>query len=207
MSDELTTSPALPGEPDRPEAVEPRRGRGLRPALRQAAVIVVVFAIAGVICGFIWEAVWSPEPGEVVKHVWYPFSWDRAMPTDFAGTGWYVMVSIVAGLLLGAVLSWLQDRAELLTLAAMVVGGLLAAYLMRVVGLHRGPGDPQRIAKTAADGTKLPTELKLASWWLLTVLPGAALAGLSVVFLLVPKRGSRTATKSENAAVQPPVAG
>ena len=207
MSDELITSPAVPEGPDRPDAAQARPASTRLAALRQAAVIVLVFAVAGVICGFIWEAAWSPEPGEVVKHVWYPFSWDRAMPTDFAGTGWYVVVSIVAGVVLGGLLSWLQDRSELVTLAAVVVGGLLAAYLMRVVGLHRGPGDPQRIAKTAADGTKLPSELRLASWWLLMVLPGAALAALSVVFLTVTKRRPRPATKSENEAVQPPVGG
>lgn len=207
MSDELITSPAVPGEPDGPEAAERRHRGALLLSLRQAAVILVAFAVAGVICGFIWEAAWKPETGEVVKHVWYPFSWDRAMPTDFAGTGWYVVVSVVAGLILGALLSWLQDRAELVTLAAVVVGGLLAAYLMRVVGLHRGPGDPQKIAKTAADGTKLPTELRVASWWLLAVLPGAALTSLSVVFLTVTKRGSRGATKLENAAAHQPNAG
>lgn len=206
MSDELITSPAAPGEPERPQPVEPRRSL-LLPMLRQAAVILLVFAVAGVLCGFIWTAVWSPESGEVVKHVWYPFSWDRAMPTDFAGTGWYVMISIVAGLILGALLSWLQDRSELLTLAAVVVGGLLAAYLMRVVGLHRGPGDPQKIAKTAVDGTKLPTELRLASWWLLMVFPGAALASLSVVFLTVAKRGSRADRKLEKATAHRPIAG
>jgi len=207
MSDELITNPAVPGEPDRADAAEPRRTGALLHTVRQAAVIVLVFAVAGVACGFLWEAAWSPEPGEVLKHVWYPFSWDRAMPTDFAGTGWYVVISMIAGVILGGLLSWLQDRAELVTLAAVVVGALLAAYLMRVVGLHRGPGDPQRIAKTAADGTKLPSELRLASWWLLATMPGAALAALSVVFLTVTKRGSRPGAKSEKAAVQSPNAG
>ena len=177
MSDELTTSAAPGGW-----------RATLWPGLRQAAVIVVAFAVTGVVGGFLWEALWSPVKGEVAKHVWYPVSWDRAEPTDFAGTGWYVVIGLVIGVLVGGLAAWLLDRAEVVTLAAVVVGGLLAAYLMRVVGLHRGPGDPQRLAKTAANGTKLPSELTLANWWLLAVVPAGALAALSVVFLTVPKR-------------------
>lgn len=180
MSDQLIDVPASPA------ADAPRPA--WRGPLLQAAIILAVFAIVGVICGFLWEAWWTPAPGGVVKHVWYPLSFDRAAPTNFAGTGWYVSISLVAGLVLGAGAAWRLDRSELVTLAAVVAGGLLAALLMRTVGLHRGPGDPQRIAKTAADGTRLPSQLRLASWWLLAVFPGAALAGLSVVFLLVSKR-------------------
>lgn len=177
MSDQLTTA----------TAPAPQR-TGWLPVLGQAAVIVVAFAVVGVLCGFLWEAAWNPAQGEVVKHVWYPFSWDRAQPAYFAGTGWYVVIGFLAGVVVGGLASWRLDRAELVTLAALVVGGLLAAYLIRVVGLHRGPGNPQHAARTEVDGTKLPSELKLSSWWLLSVVPGGALAALSVVYLTVPKR-------------------
>jgi hypothetical protein len=188
MSDQLTTGTGGAAEPAAP-AERPAAGRTvLRVALIQAVAIVVAFAVVGVICGFIWAAVWSPAQGAVVKHVWYPISWDRAQPASFAGTGWYVIIGMVAGAIVGALAAWLGDRAELVTLAAVVLGGLLAAYLMRVVGLHRGPGDPQRLAKTAADGTRLPSQLTLTNWWMLAAVPGGALASLSVVFLTVTKR-------------------
>jgi len=187
MSDQLIDVP-----PTTPRAGTP----SWRVPLVQAAIVVVVFALAGVICGLLWEAWWTPAQGGVVKHVWYPLSFDRAAPSDFAGTGWYVAISVVAGVILGALAAWRLDRSELVTLAAVVVGGLLAAVVMRTVGLHRGPGDPQRIAKTAADGTRLPSQLRLASWWLLAAFPGAALAGLSGVFLLVSKRPPQGADRS-----------
>lgn len=208
MSDQLTTGTAGPSEPAQPAERRAGRGRDLRVALLQAGAIVVVFAVVGVICGFIWEAAWSPAQGEVVKHVWYPVSWDRAQPTYFAGTGWYVVIGTVAGAIVGALAAWLCDRAELVTLAAVIVGGLLAAYLMRVIGLHRGPGDPQRIAKTAADGTKLPSQLTLTNWWMLMAVPGGALATLSVVFLTVSKRAPRRHPQAvgEPAAAAPPAA-
>jgi hypothetical protein len=199
MSDELTATDAPP--PADHAAVRPRTVPDLRPGLGQAAVAVLAFAVVGVICGFLWESLWTPAQGAVVKHVWYPVSWDRAMPAQFDGTAWFVLIGLAAGAVLGVLCAWLLDRAELMTLAGVVVGGLLAAYLMRVVGLHRSPADPQRIAKTAADGTKLPSQLTLASWWLLMVLPGAALAGLSVVLLTLPKRGSKAEIARPGTAV------
>jgi len=185
MSDQLIApAPAAPSAPS---------SGMLRVALLQATLIVAVFAVVGALCGLLWERAWDPAKGEVVKHVWYPFSWDRAQPSYFDGTAWYVLIGVGSGLVLGALAALLLDRAELVTLAAVVVGGLLAAYLMRVVGLHRSPGNPQSIAKTAADGTKLPSQLRVASWWLLLVVPGGALASLGVIFLTAPKRGERRA--------------
>lgn len=178
MSDQLT-APAAPAARDRAWLL----------ALGQAAAIVVAFAVVGLLCGLLWEAAWTPAQGEVVKHVWYPISWDRAQPAYFAGTGWYVLIGFLAGVVVGGLAAWRLDRSELVTLAALVVGGLLAAYLMRVVGLHRGPGNPQHAAKTAADGTTLPSQLTLSRWWLLSIVPGGALAALAVVYLTLARRG------------------
>lgn len=183
MSDQLTASPDTPG------ATSPvSRSRGWRGPVLEAIVVIVAFAVVGAACGLIWEALWNPAPGEVVKHVWYPISWDRAQPDQFAAVGLFVIVGVVAGAVLGALAAWRLDRAELVTLAAVVVGGALAAYLMREVGLHRSPPDPQHLAKTAADGTKLPSSLPAPGWGLLAAFPGGGLAGLAIVFLTVTKR-------------------
>jgi hypothetical protein len=204
MSDQLI-APAAAG----PEA--PRSLGTWRVPLLQAVVIVVAFAVVGALCGLLWESVWTPAQGEVVKHVWYPFSWDRAQPTYFAGAAWYVVIGFAAGLVLGALSALLLDRAELVTLVAAVAGGLLAAYLMRVVGLHRAPGDPQSIAKTAADGTKLPSDLSAGSGWLVLGFPGGALTSVGVIFLTLAKRGGRPVPASEanlpDPAVEPPSRG
>ncbi|MCA1982505.1 hypothetical protein [Nocardioides nematodiphilus] len=181
-------------------AAEARVERG---ALRQAAVIVAIFAIAGVLCGLLWEALWTPAQGGVIKHVWYPVSWYAWQDTFFAASAWYIVVGAVAGLLLGALAAWRFDRAEMVSLAAVVVGGLVAALLMRLVGMHRGPGDPQAAAKTAADGVTLPSEFTAPSWWLLLVFPGSALASLGLYFMTVAKRG---ASGPENTTAQPPPA-
>ena len=175
-----------------------------RVVVRQGVLIVAVFAVVGVLCGLLWEALWTPAQGGVVKHVWYPMSWYAWQDTFFAATAWYIMVGAVAGLVLGALAAWRLDRAELVTLAAVVIGGLVAALLMRVVGVHRGPGDPQAAAKTAPDGATLPSEFSAPSWWLLAVFPGSALASLGILFMTVARRGASSSEKTE---VQTPSAG
>ncbi len=180
MSDQLTHT-ALPGA-DAP------RSRWAAPVLLvagQAVAVVALFAVVGIGCGMLWEHLWNPAQGVVSKHVWYPVSWDRAQPADFSGTGWYVSISIVAGLVLGAVVSLWLARSELVTLGAVLVGGLLAGFLIRQLGLHLSPSDPAVLAKTAADGTRLPSRLVLAGRSLMLVFPGAALVSLASVFLLV----------------------
>lgn len=167
----------------------------LRVALVQAVVIVLVFAAVGALCGLLWEAVWSPAPGAVLKHEWYPISWYAWQETIFAASAWYVVIGTVAGLVLGALGAWRLDGAELVTLAAVIVGGLVGALLMRTVGLHRGPGDPQVAAQTARDGARLPSELHAPSRWLLLAFPGGALASLGVLYLTVTKRGRRDAVQ------------
>ena len=63
---------------------------------------------------------------------------------------------VLAGLVLGALAAWLLDRSELVTLVAVVVGSVLAAYLMLRVGLPPQPAGPRTCSpRTAADGTKL----------------------------------------------------
>ncbi len=81
---------------------------------------------------------------------------------EFAGTGWYVVVAVVAGLVLGLVAGLLLDRDEIVTLVAVVVGSALAAWLMMKVGFHFRPPDPQAIAESAKDGTELPGRLDLS---------------------------------------------
>jgi hypothetical protein len=170
-----------------------------QPAAFQVTATLLGFAVAGALCGVLWEWLWNPAQGVVVKHVWYPVSWDRAQPADFSGTGWYVAIGLVVGLLLGALAAWRLDRWPIGTLVAVVVGGLVAAYLMRDIGYQLSPQDPALLAQDAADGTQLPSDLTLTSWYLLGAFPGAGLAGLALVFLLV---GGRSRFDEAQAAVE-----
>ena len=91
-------------------------------------LVVLGFAAAGVLAGFVWERLWTPPMGVVVDHRWGPAD-SLALQAQFSGTGWYVVVGAVAGLLLGVVATLLVDRAPVLTLLAVVVGAVLGKKL------------------------------------------------------------------------------
>jgi len=176
----------------------------LRHPVLQLIAVLLGLVVVGALCGLLWEWLWTPAQGVVVKHAWYPISWDRAQPADFSGTGWYVAISLVAGLVLGALAAWRVDHWPIATLVVVAVGGLVGAVLMRVVGYSVRPGDPNVLANTAANGTPLPSTLHLASWWLVLAMPGAALAGLTVVFLLAGGRAVEKSVLSEPAELSSP---
>jgi hypothetical protein len=155
----------------------------------ELGLVVVGFVLAGAAAGFVWERIWTPPNGVVVEHQWRPED-AIALQQQFSGTGWYVIVGMVAGLVLGVGASLLVDRVPLLTLAAVLVGAALAAWMMSSVGSSLGPGDPHQLAKSAADGTRLPSQLEVSGWSPFVALPVGALIGLLIVLIgLGPRAG------------------
>ena len=134
-----------------------------RPACARAWVLTVVasYAVVGAAAGWLWHALWNPTVGEVFQHVWYPD--EAGLRSDFSGTGLYVLVAAGAGLLLGLVFAFLGGRRPILTLVAVVAGSALAAWLMVLVGEALSPADPHVAAKTAEDGDKLPSTLRVSA--------------------------------------------
>ena len=154
----------------------------------QLGLVVAALAAVGALAGVVWQWIWTPTVGVVVDHRWTAGD-ALGLQHEFSGTGWYVAVALVAGLLAGVVAALLVDRAPLLTLAAVVVGSALAAWVMLLVGSALGPPDPDVVARTADDGTRLPMQLSVTgrSPWI--ALPSGALIGLLVVFIgLSPRR-------------------
>lgn len=139
----------------------PTRRRWAVPA-GQAGVILALFAGAGWLCGWLWWKFWSPAPtGVVFGGSWYPDPAAAGLSAEFAGTGTYVVVAVVGGLILGLVAGLLLDRDEIVTLVAVAAGSLLAGWLMHRVGVGLSPPDPAPLAKTLADETRLPGHLVL----------------------------------------------
>jgi hypothetical protein len=108
----------------------------------------------------VWEWLWTPPLGIVYHGKWIlePAGPDYA----FSGTGWYVVVALVAGLLTALVLGWVLVSGELTTLAAAVVGSVLAGWLMFTVGHTLGPPDPRPLAAAMDDLERLPSDLRVA---------------------------------------------
>lgn len=182
MSDQLTQPTPWPSDEQEPGS----SGSSWLPVMVQALIVIAVFAVAGALCGVLWEHLWTAPRGVVVDHQW--FTDEEGLRGEFSGTGLYVLVAAAAGLLVGLVTSFLFDRAELVTLLAVAAGSVLAAWLMLVVGQHLGPPDPGRLAETAKEGTKLRGHLMVAGKSPYTAFPAGALVGLTMVFFGATKR-------------------
>ena len=176
MSDGLTA--ARPSEPLDAPPDAARRGVGV--AAVQALVTVAVFTAVGAGAGWLWHRLWDAPRGVVAGGVWYTD--EAGLREDFSGVALYVVIAAAAGLALGVLTSWFLDRSELVTLAAVLVGSVLAGYVMLLVGHHLSPPDPQQAAQGAADGTRLDGQLRVDAWPPRAAFPFGALLGLAVVF-------------------------
>ncbi|MCY7395102.1 MAG: hypothetical protein LH468_02940 [Nocardioides sp.] len=184
---------------------EPTR-RGLPTVLvvvLQALVTVTVFAAVGAGAGLLWFRLWTPPSGVVQSGQWF-IPDEAGLRAEFSGTGLYVVLALVAGLLVGAVVAVLLDRSELVTLACVVGGAVLAGWVMYRVGIQDSPPDPRALAPPAADGTVLPGDLTLARSTPFVAFPTGALLGYAVLLLVVPKRGSQGRPDSPEAAFRDP---
>jgi hypothetical protein len=156
-------------------------------ALRRFLLVLVGFAVAGVLAGIVWEWVWTPPTGVALGQ---EFLLDGGgLRSEFSGTALYVVVGTLAGLLLGVLVAVLTERHELLTLGAVLVGAVLAAWLMLVVGTSHGPPDPEPLARSAEDYTPLQDELRVSGHSPFVAFPGGALVGLIVIFIGLHGRG------------------
>jgi hypothetical protein len=175
MPDQLT----LPRTPA--TAGDPAGLRALLPAVRDVVLILVLLVAAGALAGLVWVWWWTPPTGTVVHHHWVQD--ERGLRGSFSGTGTYVTVAALAGILAGGLAAVLFDRIPLVTLVAVVAGSLVAGWLMYRVGLALSPDDPRRLAASAEDGTRLPARLVVSGMVPRRVLPAGALLGLVVVML------------------------
>lgn len=166
----------------------------------QAALFVLAFAVSGALAGVVWERVWDAPDGIVYQGKWFlePAGPDYV----FSGTGWYVVVALVAGAVTASALCWLWPRHELVSLSAVVVGSVLAGWIMFKVGHALGPADPRLLAAGKADFTKLPSDLLIVRTdehprlllfdsSALTAFPLGAIAAAVFVLLVTSGRRSR----------------
>lgn len=154
----------------------------LRPALVQIGLAILVLAAVGALAGVVWELLWSAPLGVAVDHRWV--AQDEAnLRGQFSGTGLYVIVGSVAGLVGGALVALFLDRVPVATLVGVVVGSLVGAAVMFRVGVALGPPDQDGIAAAAKDGTHIKAALAVSGHSPWVALPAGALVALALVFL------------------------
>jgi hypothetical protein len=174
--------------------VDQRRG-----ALADVVIVLVTFAVLGVVGALVWNAVVSPPTfvrttngGEMDQ-----VQLSRIVTID----GWFFTVGAVAGLVAGIVLMLLRPRRPILLVVLLTLGGALASWLMVHVGLAVGPPDPGPALAHAAVGTRAPVQLRPHASGVEFAWPGAALLGALLVLLLVSPR-TNTAESVEQPAEQ-----
>lgn len=188
-----------------PQPVPP--GSGLRRRMLDAILVVVGSVAVGACAGLVWKSLWDAPQGYVLEHRWVLEY--ESYTTEFSGTGLYVLVAFTAGLVVALVAAFAIERDELVTLAALLAGAALAAWVMYAVGHRLGPPDPQVLALTRGDGDPLPADLTVQGGrhvlesleWVPRWhgrLPGApylawplgTTLGVGFVYFLFPGRGS-----------------
>ena len=73
----------------------------------------------------------------------------------------------------------------------VVVGSVLAGWVMYRVGVALAPPDPGPLARTARAGTRLPGTLKVSGASPFLALPAGALIGLIIVFVGLARHRER----------------
>jgi hypothetical protein len=173
-----------------PAATHERRPAWLVVAL-QAVVVLLVFAAVGAVAGVVWERLWTPPTGLVYHHRWFPD--ENGVRGMFSGTGWYVVVAVVAGAIAGLAAALLLARSELATLAAVVVGSLVGGWVMWQVGTALGPPDAAKAAASLPDYRHVVGSLRTSGDSYRIAFPTGALLGAGAIFLgFSGKRRART---------------
>lgn len=161
-------------------------GRGL--------IVLALFVVCGALAGVLWEWLWTAPTGIALDGLFVLD--EEGVSRDFGSTGSYVLLAVAFGLVLGTVSAFLLDRSELVALAVVLVGSVLAGGIMAIVGQALGPADPEALARTAEDLTPLVSDLRLEGRSPYLAFPLAALTGLMVVFLGLNRR--RETVETEN---------
>jgi hypothetical protein len=162
-----------------------------QPLFRDAATVLAWFVVVGLIGALVW---WQVTPlAEFTRTVDNAQMGEEELGRQVSADGWFFVVAAVGGLISGtALLAW-RRRDPLAMVVLVVLGGLLASWLMVRVGLWLGPADPKTVLPDAAVGDKVPLQLKPTAEGVRLVWPITALLGaIAVIWGAEDRRGANT---------------
>lgn len=156
----------------------------------RAAVVLVVFVVAGAAAGVLWERLWDAPDGLSYQGEWFL---EPAGPDiSFEGIALFVLIAFPLGVVL-AVLAGIRRGHEVAIVLTVLVAAGLAGIVMYAVGSSLGPGDPQALAAGTPDYTPISGDLGLTApdrdrapyrSTALVALPAGAMTGLVGMYLL-----------------------
>jgi hypothetical protein len=186
----VTDQSIWPAEARQQEAAPARRTGG---ALADLAWVLVYFAVAGVLAGFVWWKVATPA--------YYTRTSDNAVMLQsqlghrVQGDGWFVVVGLVVALVGGVVLTRWRSGHPLLVVLAGYAASLAAGILALMLGRMLGHQDLAALAKSTAPGGRFPDSLDVISPLVVLAWPIGFLIGSVIVIW-----GTRAASRD----VEPP---
>lgn len=158
-----------------------RVGRG---PLGDVVAILGAFASVGLLAGVLWWLL--VDPAEFTKAPDGGAMSELEVSRRFAADGWYAVIGSLAGFLAGLGLTWWRTRDFRLTTVLVVVGSVLAAWIMVTVGGALGPGDPDVALEEARRGDRVPVELAVSAVPFYLMWPVGALVGALMVLWSAP---------------------
>ena len=159
---------------------------------RDVAVIVGVFLLAGVVVGLVWPHLFDPA---VAVRTPEGISTDEVqLGKEFASDGWFIVLGMGVGLVLGLLLMLTRHTHEVVSLLAIVAAAAAAAYVAAQLGAAVGPADPASILEKADVGASAPTQVRLESSVGYLIWPLFAALGALLVLWRGPVRHRDAAT-------------
>ncbi|MCF1508358.1 AAA family ATPase [Streptomyces glomeratus] len=163
-------------------------GPGVKTELREAAVITVGVALAGLLLGVLWSwlAPRVPLVGDVVDNAWVVYLKDTEGEQAIGVDGTFTLLALAFGLLSALVVFLVRKRGGVPLVVALALGGLLGSLLAWRLGVWLGPtGNVLAHAKAVGKGVTFSAPLKLGAKGALLTWPVAALVvhlGLTALF-------------------------
>lgn len=138
----------------------------MKTEVRDAAVITVAAALAGVLLGVLWNwlAPRVPLVGEVIDGSWVVYVKDTEGEQAVGVDGTFTLLALAFGVLTGVVVFLLRRRGGVPVVLALGVGGLLGSLVAWRVGVWLGPSqDVLAHAKEAGRGVTFSAPVKLGA--------------------------------------------
>jgi hypothetical protein len=165
-----------------------------RTVARDVVVVLGAFLAAGVLVGIVWPQV--VEPVTVTRSEFGLQTGEIALAHRFGHDAWYSLLGGGAALLLGVVLTFWRRAHETATLAALVLGALLAAWVSSTVGTATGPEAAEVVLADAEVGATAPDQVLVTADAAYLAWPLAAV--LAAVLVLWAAPTGRGGTRSES---------
>jgi hypothetical protein len=144
-------------------------------------VVLGSLLLLGLLGGVLWWLL--TDPAEFTRLQEGGSMTEVELGQRFSADGTFVVVALALGLVAGVGLSWWRSRDPLLTSALLLLGAVLAAGVMTLVGHLIGPGDTGSALQAAAVGASVPEPLGVDVWTVYLAWPVAVLGGALVVLL------------------------